>query len=36
MTDLYLAPSNWLIYKFSGKSIEILLLGAICPNLGFE
>ena len=36
MPDSCLAPSNWLVYKFSGKSDEILLLEPFCPNLGFE
>ena len=36
MSDLYLAPSNWLDYKLSSKSSKVLLLGQICPNLGFE
>ena len=29
MPDLYSAPSNWLVYWFSSKSEEILILG---PN----
>ena len=36
MSDLYLASSNWLVYNFSVKSNEILLLGSICQNLGCE
>ena len=36
MSDLYLLPSNWLAYKLSSKSNKVLLLGPICPNLGFE
>ena len=32
----YLGPSNWLVCKFSSKSDNILVLGPICPNLGFE
>ena len=36
MSDSYLVPSNWLGYKFSSKSNEILLVVQFCPNLGFE
>ena len=36
MSDLYLAPSTWLLDEFSSKSNKILLLGPICLNLGFE
>lgn len=33
--DLSLTPENWLVYKFSNKSVKILLLGAICPKFKF-
>ena len=36
MSDLYLASANWLVYKFSSISDEILLSGPICPNLCFR
>ena len=36
MPNSYLEPSNWLAYNFSSKSYEILVLGTICTNLGFE
>ena len=26
MLDSYLAPSNWLVYKFSSKSNDVLVL----------
>ena len=32
----YLERSDWLVCNFSGKSDEILFLGPIIPNLGFE
>ena len=35
MMDLSLAPENWLVYKFSNKSVKILLLEAICPKFRF-
>ena len=33
MSDLYTAPSNWLLWKFSSKSHEILTLGLFLPLL---
>ena len=33
MSDLYTAPSNWLLWKFSSKSHEILILGLFLPLL---
>ena len=32
----YLGPLNWQVCKFSSKPGKILVLGPICPNLGFE
>ena len=32
----YLGPFNWQVCKFSSKPGKILVLGPICPNLGFE
>ena len=36
MSGSYLGPSNWLVGNFSSKFDDILVLGPICPNLGFE
>ena len=32
MSGLYLGPSNRLVYKFSSKSDNILVLGPIYPK----
>ena len=36
MPDLYLAPTASLVYSFSSKSYEILILAPNCLDLDFR